>query len=222
MSERGRYLVIEGSDGTGKSTQVERIGRTLGKVGINCIQIHEPDGVPLAAKLRDIIKDGSLERDAWSNVLLFTAARRANWLQAIQPALSEGTWVLAARNWLSTVVYQGYGEGEPVDRIHRFTLENVGEAYTKPDLTLVLGLADELKRLQRIEERGVLATPDTFESRDQAFQDRVQSGYVRYAKEHEIPVIDASGTLDEVEDLVWRTCMKTFGTELTNHSPEKH
>ena len=204
MSERGKYIVIEGSDGTGKSTQVEMLAKKLAAAGTRSVLIHEPDGVPVAARLRDIIKDGTLERDAWTNVLMFTAARRANWLQQMQPALERGEWVLAARNWLSTVVYQGYGEGESIDRIEKFTLENVSETYAHPDLTLILALNDELTRQGRINKRGDLEVPDTFESRPLDFQERVKGGYVRYANEHDFTVLDATGSQDDVQKVIWQ------------------
>ncbi|HET8690359.1 MAG TPA: hypothetical protein VFL81_02895, partial [Candidatus Saccharimonadales bacterium] len=102
MPERGKYVVVEGNDGSGKSEQVVRLGRRLGRLGITAIEVHEPDGadgVKGATELRKIIKDGTIERDPLTNVMLFTAARRLNWLQAMQPALQRGDWVLAARTW---------------------------------------------------------------------------------------------------------------------------
>nr|AIA11073.1 Crp-like helix-turn-helix domain protein [uncultured bacterium]AIA11278.1 thymidylate kinase [uncultured bacterium] len=203
MQNRGRYIVIEGNDGTGKSTQVERLEKRLVALGIQCSQIHEPDGVPTASKLRDIIKDGRLERDAWTNVLLFTAARRLNWLQDIQPSLEAGKFVVAARNWYSTVVYQGYGQGEDIDRIEQFTLDNISIDYLKPDLTIVLSMEAESSRTERIAKRESLERPDTFESMPDDFQKRVNDGYVDFAQKQGIEIIDASRSIDEVEKDIW-------------------
>ena len=202
MSERGKYIVIEGNDGTGKSTQVERLQKRLASVGIRSSQIHEPDGPPTAAKLRDIIKDGRLERDPWSNVMLFTTSRRLSWIQHMQPALERGEYVVAARNWYSTVAYQGYGQGVPIDRIEAFTRENISEEYLRPDLTLILTL-DPSERVQRIAKREELDRPDTFESLPQDFQDRVDAGYITFAHEQGIDTIDATRTIDEVEKDIW-------------------
>lgn len=204
MSERGKYVVIEGNDGTGKSSQVGELQRRLGGLGIKSIEIHEPDGVPAARELRKIIKDGTLKRDAWSNVLLFTAARRLNWLQAMQPALESGVWVLAARSWLSTVAYQGYGEGIDVDRIRRRTLEDVGEEYVSPDMELILTLHDDTVRQSRISQRGALEKPDTFESRDDRFQRALEEGYKLYAADNDIPLVDASPDFTTVAEAIWR------------------
>lgn len=202
MSERGKYIVIEGNDGTGKSTQVDRLQSRLGSLGIDCSQVHEPDGVPTASKLRDIIKDGRLERDAWTNVLLFTAARRLNWLQLIEPSLEKGEWVVAARNWFSTAAYQGYGQGEDIDKIEQFTKDNVAKEYVNPDLTIVLDLPDE-ERMNRIAERGTLDRPDTFESLPDDFQQRVNAGYRYLAEERKFEMLDASENVDFVEGQIW-------------------
>lgn len=202
---RGKYIVIEGSDGTGKSEQVKRLIQQLRKQGIVCLDppIEEPGGVPTAIELRKIIKNGTLERDGWSNVLLFTIARRLNWLQAMEPALERGEWVVAARSWLSTVAYQGYGEGIEIEKIKQFTRDNVGEEYMNPDLALILALEDEGIRNSRIGQRGDLEHLDTFESRPEKFQKDLQNGYVRFAEENGIQIIDASPSLDEVEVAIW-------------------
>lgn len=210
MPNRGKYIVIEGNDGTGKSTQVERLEKRLIGLGLECSQIHEPDGVPTAARLREIIKDGRLERDAWTNVLLFTAARRLNWLQQIQPSLEDGKYVVAARNWYSTVIYQGYGQGESIQRIEEFTRDNIAEEYLKPDLTIILSLGDKATRASRIAGRGVLEHPDTFESMPEDFQERLDFGYMDFAAKQGIDVIDASGSLDQVEAEIWQHVEKVM------------
>ncbi len=215
MSERGRYIVIEGSDGTGKSTQVDILQNRLHEVGINSIQIHEPDGfegneslgipsVPEAIELRKRVKDASFERTPWQNVEMFTRARELNWQQAMNPALKLGIWVLAARSWISTVTYQGYGQGVDIDKIRAITTERVGDKYLKPDLTLILTLEDEQARFNRIAERGALETPDTFESLPDEFQQAMQQGYVRYAHDFGIPTIDASTDKLKVSDEIWQ------------------
>lgn len=210
MSERGKYIVIEGNDGTGKSEQVKRITRRLGESGVACLSlpIEEPGGVPISMELRKIIKNGTLERDGWSNVLLFTAARRLNWLQAMKPALDRGEWVVAARSWISTVAYQGYGEGVDVEKIKQRTLDDVGEDYMNPDLAVILALEDDTIRTSRIGERGSIEHPDTFEMRPQEFQRNLENGYVRFAHENSLEIIDASPSLDEVEAAIWKQVEK--------------
>ncbi len=203
---RGKYIVIEGHDGTGKSTQVDMLRDYLNNEHhIDTEEIHEPAGVPIADELRAIIKNGELQRDATTNLLLFTAARREIYRQKIAPALDRGAWVLAARNWISTVAYQGYGEGLDPDKIEQITREFTDPLYLKPDKTVLLNLADESERFNRIDQRGDLEKPDTFESRDEAFQQAVKNGYIKVAQQHSFQVIDASQTISHVHEEIVKT-----------------
>lgn len=189
--KRGKYIVIEGNDGTGKSTQVGLIREKLAAKGIESIEFHEPQGSPIADEIRTIIKNGSLERDSRTNLLLFTAARHEIWKHA-QAELEKGIWVVAARNYFSTLAYQGYGEGLELELIMSTTALFTNELYMKPDMAVILTLEDEQERIKRISGRGSLAVQDTFESRDQSFQTALQEGYLAIAKEYKLPVISAS------------------------------
>ncbi len=204
MTQRGKYIVIEGHDGTGKSTQVARLKERLENQGRQVETVEEPAGVPIADELRTIIKNGELERDPTTNLLLFTAARREIYRQKIAPSLAGGAIVLAARNWISTIAYQGHGEGIDPSYIERVTDELTGAQYMTPDLTLVLDVSDQQVRESRIAGRGELEQPDTFESREDSFKAKVSDGYLKVAEEYGYPIIDASGTLDEVEALIWK------------------
>ncbi|RWZ78014.1 MAG: dTMP kinase [Candidatus Chaera renei] len=198
MSERGKYIVLEGHDGTGKSEQARRLIGRLGSLGISCLQapIEEPGGSPASDELRKIIKNGNLPRDPWSNVLMFTAARRLSWLQTIQPALNRGVWAVAARNWISTAVYQGYGQGADVAKIRSFTGDNVHPDYLNPDAQLILTLDSQLTRRQRIADRDEQPeSPDIFESMPDDFQRKVQDGYEAFARRFNVatvPVVNRS------------------------------
>ncbi|HET8884317.1 MAG TPA: dTMP kinase [Candidatus Saccharimonadales bacterium] len=197
MVERGKYIVIEGTDGTGKSTQVEMLRDNLTQRGIESIEFHEPGGVPIADDIRQIIKNGDYERDGETNLLLFTAARHEIWKQA-KRELQLGKWVVAARNYYSTIAYQGYGEGLNSDVITETTRTFTDDDYMNPDLSVILTLDDEVERSKRIGQRGELANPDTFESKDEAFQHRVQFGYLAIARAHNLPVISASQSKETI------------------------
>jgi len=199
---RGKYIVIEGADGTGKSTQLELLEKYLTSQGHVVLVVQEPGGDPLSDKLRDIIKDGSLARDPWTNVMLFTAARRTAWLQSIQPALNAGTWVIAARNYVSTVAYQGYGEGVAIDKILDYTGQNVDEAYLTPDKIFILTLDDEDARDSRISQRPAEHALDTFESKPQDFQHAMQQGYAQFARERGIKTINANQSIDDIQQQI--------------------
>lgn len=199
----GKYIVIEGNDGTGKSTQVEAIRKRLEQVGIESVEFHEPAGVPIADAIRNIIKDGSLERDGETNLLLFTAARHEIWKNA-EKELAQGKWVIAARNYFSTLAYQGYGEGLSLELIANTMRTFTSDHYLNPDLAIILSI-DHAAREERISQRGVLSKPDTFEARDLDFQTRVSDGYLSIANEYGLTVIDASQTIEEVSSDIWDT-----------------
>lgn len=105
--------------------------------------------------------------------------------------LARGAFILSARNWISTVAYQGYGEGIEPAYIKNITEEFTSPEYMNPDLTIVLDLKDESERSRRISERGELENPDTFESRGDNFQSRVKQGYIEVARESNFTIIDA-------------------------------
>lgn len=197
MTERGRYVVIEGNDGTGKSTQVEILAAHLKKHrDITSFIAHEPAGTPVADAIREIIKNGELARSPETNLLLFTASRHEIWQRA-KRELELGHWVLSARNYLSTIAYQGSGEGLSEELILDTTKAFTDDQYMNPDHTIILTLDDDSRRL-RIGNRGELEKPDTFESRDQMFQDRVNDSYKRLAAQYGYTTIDASQSREEI------------------------
>jgi dTMP kinase len=195
---RGKYIVIEGNDGTGKSTQADLLAKWLEEEkGLTTFVMHEPAGLPIADAIRTVIKNGDLERDSQTNVLLFTAARHELWNHA-KKELDNGTWVISARNYISTEVYQGIGEGFDIDTIHSITRQFTDEQYMNPDHTFVLSLSDE-ERTKRISARGELKNKDTFESRDSSFQNSLNNGYAYIAKKYGFPVLDAARMIEDIQ-----------------------
>ena len=193
----GKYVVIEGNDGTGKSTQVELLKAHLEENGIQAVTMHEPAGTPISDAIRTVIKNGELDRDAYTNLLLFTAARHENW-RSVSASLKLGKWVISARNYISTEVYQGYGEGLSVELIHDLTRRFTDERYMIPHYTFVLTLSDE-ERQKRIAKRGELETKDTFESRDRQFQEELNRGYIELARKYGFTTIDAAQPVAEIQ-----------------------
>jgi dTMP kinase len=192
----GKYIVIEGNDGTGKSTQVRLLRKYLANIGIKSVEYHEPEGTPIANRIRDIIKNGKLVRDGYTNLLLFTAARHEIWKQA-ERQLEKGIWVISARNYYSTLAYQGYGEGIDIELIRQTTEQFTSQRYIRPDLAIILDLGDTA-RLKRLEQRGAPKTVDTFEARDINFQDRVNNGYRQLANQLNIATISADVDADSI------------------------
>ena len=186
----GIYIVIEGNDGAGKSTQAELLASYYRQQGREAIIIEEPGSddsdktTPVANYLRSLIKDGSLARDPEINLALFSAARRELWQKKIEPALECGAVVISARNYVSTLSYQGYGEGVDTDHIVAITKLFTDERYMKPDFIIILTLDNESERKKRIAKRSQsIDTSDTFESRSSNFQKRVDAAYRTIASE---------------------------------------
>lgn len=202
MVTTGRYLVIEGSDGTGKSTQVDLVAAYLCKRGVATMVIHEPAGTPMADALRNLVKDGRIPRQPLTNLLLFTAARYEAW-QVAQAALDKGQWVLSARNYLSTLAYQGGGEGVDEAIIMDLTARCLGQRYLQPDLTVVLSL-DEATRRQRLHRRNPVGSvsPDTFEQRADQFQAAVNASYHRLATQYKLPLLNAAQSATALRDQI--------------------
>ncbi|MBI3889313.1 dTMP kinase [Candidatus Saccharibacteria bacterium] len=203
MQTFGKYVVIEGHDGTGKSTQVELVRKKLLEQGIESIEFHEPAGSLVADAIRSVIKNGKLPRDAITNLLLFSAARHDIWFRQALPALMAGKWVIASRNYYSTLAYQGFGEGLDMEMISTVTRIATDDQYLRPDIAIILDLDNETERRKRIASRGSLAHPDTFESKDDEFQSKVNKGYAAIATSHNIPVVSAAQSVDAVQREIW-------------------
>lgn len=200
----GKYIVIEGHDGTGKSTQVEVIRTRLKKQGLESIEFHEPQGTPMADAIRTIIKNGVLTRRELTNLLLFSAARHEIWQEFALPALQEGKWVVASRNYYSTLVYQGYAGGLAPELITDVTRTATDEHYLMPDMSVILTMEDETERARRIASRGELTGQDTFESKGGEFQAKVHQGYLELAASRSLPTISASQSIEQVTDQIWQ------------------
>lgn len=206
MNERGKYIVIEGQDATGKSTQVERLRQRLEQDEIDSIEFHEPGGTDMADAIRLVIKNGDLTRTPETNLLLFTAARVEVWQDARQ-ALALGQWVVSARNFYSTIAYQGYGEGIDPKIITAVTKQFIGQDYTQPDWAGILSLEDTDEKQRRIDQRGPLDSPDTFESKDDDFQQRVNNGYLEIGRHYNLPILSADQPPEKLTEQIYASVM---------------
>ena len=190
------YIVIEGQDGTGKSTQAELLKKHFEGQGKQVVMLEEPDGdLPQAHDLHDMILTRGYNLEPSTNVLLFTAARVELWKKIAEPVLKNGGVVISARNYWSTLAYQGYGEGVSRNKIIRITKDLLPEKYVHPDYGFILVVPDEV-RLARQKNRG--KATETFEKKPSEFQQKVNAAYPKIAKEFNLQVIDASATIDEI------------------------
>ena len=196
------YIVIEGQDGTGKSTQARLLADHFKAKGKEVVVMDEPDGdLPQAHDIHDliVIKGKDYHLEPITNLCLFTAARSELWRKIAEPTLKNGGVVISARNWWSTLAYQGYGEGVSRSKIIRITKETMPEKYCYPDYGFILTVSDKV-RLERQGTRG--KATETFEAKPNEFQQKVNAGYLQIAKDFDIPKIDASGTIEEVFDKI--------------------
>ena len=190
------YIVIEGQDGTGKSTQAELLKKLFEAKGKEVVMLEEPDGdLPQSHDLHDMILTRGYDLEPLTNVLLFTAARVELWKKIAEPVLKRGGVVISARNYWSTRAYQGYGEGVSKSKIIRITKEALPERYTHPDYGFILTVSDEV-RLER--QRGRGKATETFEKKPSEFQQRVNAAYPKIAKDFGLMMIDAAPSIEEV------------------------
>ena len=194
------YIVIEGQDGTGKSTQAELLKKHFKEQGLEVVMLEEPDGdLPQAHDLHDMILTRGYDLEPITNVLLFTAARVELWKKIAEPVLKRGGIVISARNYWSTLAYQGYGEGVSRNKIIRITKDLLPEKYVHPDHGFILTVSDKV-RLERQKGRG--KAKETFEAKADDFQNRVNAAYPKIAKEFNLITINASGTIEEIFALI--------------------
>lgn len=200
MAKRGRFITFEGGEGCGKSTQVKRLAAALEAKGVKVLLTREPGGTRLAEMIRTLLKDEAEDPPVdRAELLLFLAARAQLVRNVIRPALDAGTWVLSDRFSDSTIAYQGYGRGLPVDFVkaaNDFACEGLA-----PDLTLLLDVEPSVAaQRMRGREAATNTSADRIERAGDEFHTRLRRGFLELAADNpsRIVAIDASGTPDEV------------------------
>ncbi len=210
---RGKFITLEGGEGTGKSTQIGLLSAAFNNAGIDVVKTREPGGAPGAEAIRRLLVEGDTEKwDAFTEVLLNYAARHEHLQQTITPALELGRWVISDRFADSTVAYQGHGHGfdlSVIERVHDLVVGSM-----KPDLTLVLDIPVE-QGLSRATSRN--DQEDRYERMDLSFHERVRQGFLDIAKQtpDRCVVIDASGSIDQVNAEINAAILAQLGVELT-------
>lgn len=191
---RGKFISLEGGEGTGKSTQVRALAAALKDRGIDVLVTREPGGSEGGEKIRELLLEGAVEWGAQAEALLFAAARADHLQQVILPALERGAWVLSDRFVDSSLAYQGAAGGLGIEAVRRINAFAVGEYM--PDRTLVLDLPDGKERA-RARDSG---SADRIGGRPDEYHHRVALGFRLIAAEEpeRVRLVDASGTRDEV------------------------
>lgn len=194
--QKGLFITFEGTDGCGKTTQIERLKEFFEAQGRKVVLTREPGAKGLGIKLREILLnyDGEVSPNCESFLFLADRAQHVDIL--IKPAIERGEIVLCDRHTDSTVAYQGYGRGLDLNQIKM--LNEIATSGLKPDITFVFDI-DTATAQQRVGK-----TKDRMESAGLEFFERVRKGYLEIAKSEpqRVKVLDATKTIEEISEKV--------------------
>jgi len=207
VSERGKFITLEGGEGVGKSTQVRALAEALTKRGLEVVVTREPGGSEGAERIRELLLTGTEER--WgpqSEALLFAAARADHVEKTIRPALDAGRWVLSDRFVDSSLAYQGGAGGLGIEAVRAINAFGIGGDF--PDRTLVLTLDEGGERARARDTEG----SDRIGGRPDDYHRKVSAAFHIIAVEEpeRVKLVDASGSpgevtqrlLDAIQDLL--------------------
>ncbi|MDD5017701.1 MAG: dTMP kinase [Eubacteriales bacterium] len=194
---KGLFIVFEGADGCGKSTQLRFLSEYLESLGVDVVLTREPGGSPVAEKIREILldKDNS-EMTALTEALLYAAARAEHVRQVIKPAVDAGKVVLCDRFVLSSIAYQGYGRQLDIDTV--WQINKIAIAGYMPDVTVFINVPPE-RAFERMNEN---KEHDRLEREHISFHRRVFDGFVALSKEKDVLSVDAQGTKYETHEVI--------------------
>lgn len=207
MPEGGLFIVLEGGEGVGKTTQVALLAEWMRQADIPFVTAREPGGTPVGEAIREVVLGrADLDVPPESELLLILAARAAFVRDVVRPALAAGKVVLADRFALSTLAYQGYGRGLDLEAV-RSGIE-FATGGLRPHLYVVLDLP-AAHGAERQRRSG--ADPDRIEREGGGFLERVRTGYLELAeREGGVVVLDAHGSLEEVHARIRETLRARF------------
>jgi len=203
---KGTFITFEGSEGCGKSTQIELLTRHLRAIGYRVRTAREPGGTPIGEEIRHTLKHSksNAAMTAEAELLLMNASRAQLVREVIRPALETGEIVVCDRFYDSTIAYQGYGRELDLKMVQ--TIIDVAVGDTRPNLTLLLTVSPEISELRRAMRQSTLPfMRDRIEEADQQFFQRVDRGFaaIATAEPNRFCLVEASGTVESVSDRVW-------------------
>ena len=196
---KGCFIVIEGPDGSGKTTVCKLLAEKLKEEGHEVVHTREPGGIDIAEQIRNVILDPkNTAMDPKTEALLYAASRAQHLVERVIPSINDGKIVLCERFVYSSLVYQGYARGLGIDAIYDINRFAIGDMM--PDLVIYLDV-DEKTGLSRVDSRG---NKDRLDGESSAFHKKVVAGY-QLIKERfkDFKVVDASKDVDTV----LRDCM---------------
>ena len=200
MPSPGFFITFEGGEGSGKTTQIQRLAESLVPVipAGSLVVTREPGGVPAAESIRDLLVNGDTEKwQPLTEAFLMSAARHEHVEQIIRPALMQNKLVISDRFTDSTIIYQGVVGG--VGSQHIDAMNKISCGDIAPDLTIILDM-DSQTGLARAGSRGV--GEDRFEAKGPAFHEKVRAGFIdlAHADTERCVIIDASRSADAIAD----------------------
>jgi dTMP kinase len=198
---KGKYIVLEGPEGVGKTTQIHELARRLRAAGLPVRTLREPDSQSdlTARAIRQLTQDPHYPMNTRTEVLLYNAARSQS-LQVIKKSVDDGVICLVDRNYLTTLAIQYYGRGDVPDYDTINSIIDFAVAGVQPDLCVVMDAPVNLLR-ERLDER---RDGERFDNLDAAFLERVRAGYLWEAKQRQLPVVFATQEPGKVADDIWR------------------
>ncbi|WP_051109319.1 dTMP kinase [Caldicellulosiruptor sp. F32] len=194
---KGKFIVFEGNDGSGKSTQILKVEKYLKENGYKVVTTREPGGTEVGFRIRKLLLDPAYKMDGLTEALLLAADRNEHVKNVLIPALEDGYVVICDRYILSSIVYQGIVRGVGVENIIK--LNSIFEERIKPDLYIILTLSPEIA-LQRLKMAG---KNDKLDTENFDFHRKVYNGFKEVSKMFEKCVnIEAEGTVEDVFEKV--------------------
>jgi dTMP kinase len=215
--KRGVFISFEGTEGCGKSTQIELLARQLRGIGHRVRTLREPGGTPIGEEIRHTLKHSrdNHAMTAEAELLLMNASRAQIIREVIRPALAAGEIVVCDRFYDSTTAYQGYGRQLDLKMVQGVIDIAVGD--TRPDLTLLLTVTPEIGELRRALRQSTLPfMRDRIEEADRKFFERVEKGFaaIAAAEPARLRVVEGSGSIERVSAKIWelvRPVLPTVG-----------
>ena len=207
---RGRFITVEGIEGTGKSTNIAFLTERIEAHGHKVVTSREPGGTPMAEKIRQLLLDhGQEPLPAIAELLLFFAARSLHLQNMILPTLEEGTWVISDRFTDASRAYQAAGRGLPADSVE--TLAGWVLSGLEPDLTVLLDAPAEIG-MRRAKSRG---EGDRMDNETLEFYERVREAYLQLAERdpERFVVVNADQPLDAVQREIEQGVARLFGNK---------
>lgn len=209
---RGFFIVFEGIEGSGKTTQIKKLSAFLQENDITVISTREPGGTPLSDNIREILLSNHSEKvNEKAELLLYLASRAQHVNSIIKPALYQGITVLCDRFADATIAYQGFGRGLDIpflNRLNRYATDGL-----TPDLTILLDLpaSEGIGRIRRVPGRDM----DRLESEGIEFHEKVRRGYLELARSspERFTTIDATRPIENIHELIKTELEKRFRFE---------